>query len=589
MSWIQEEDMKAIRQKADIVDVLSHYLTLDKKGKDYKAICPFHDDHDPSLSVSTEKQIFKCFVCGAGGNVFTFVQKIEKITFPEAVVKVADMIHYPLVMPTNAFVPKQDVHQSYYDILKTYIQFLQYELKSQDGTYCLEYLKKRHISKEIMERFEMGYAPRAELSARFLDAKKFSSEDCINVGLLYQDGQTAAFFDRLMIPIHDENGNPVGFSARRLNEDKTISKYINTGQTPIYEKGNLIFNYHRAKQSARKEHRCILVEGAMDVLAYEKAGIHEAVACLGTACTANQLQLLRKLQVPILVGYDGDKAGRNATYKFCKAALETGLSFQIIKNNTELDPDELLETLGKDEFLARISKTISYVEFLFDYLMTLYDLDNYEDKKKYAQEIFDVVNKTCDEFERPQYLRRIQKVTGFDFSTIQPVQQVSRKETKKFYRPNVLMPLTPGRLAAEKAVLSMILLSKRASNEFREQIGFFEDRICDQLSLYCYDYYRKNDKMDVDALMARIEEEQVRNLLIELMTDENRYTEYNDAYFKDSILKIKECVLQGQIDFINHQIEEMSSAQQKAKLAMQKNELIMQKIELRQKEGHYDN
>lgn len=583
LSWIKEDDMKAIRQRADIVDVLSNYLTLDKKGKDYRAICPFHDDHDPSLSISTDKQIFKCFVCGTGGNVFTFVQKIEQITFPEAVVKVAELIHYPLVMPTSSYQPKQNINQPLYDIMQAYIQFLLYELKSNDGIKCREYLSKRHISKEILERFEIGFAPASQISTRFLQAKNFEIQKCVDAGLMYEDGNTATFFNRMMIPIHDESGNPVGFTARRLDEDKNIAKYVNTGQTPIYEKGNLIFNYHRAKETARKEHRCILVEGAMDVIAYEKAGIHEAVACLGTACTQNQIQLLKRLQVPILVGYDGDKAGRNATYKFGKLALQAGLKFQIIQNRTELDPDELLEKVGKDEFTARLSKTSSYVEFLFDYLVNVYDLDNYEDKKKYAQEIYEVIVKTCDEFEKPMYIHRIQKMTGFDFSALDSQQKTNQenKPRPKNIRPTVAIPLQTGRLSAEKALLSMLIVSKKASNDFKEQIGFFQDLTCNQLSLYIYDYYRTHDKMDIDALITCIEEEPIRNLLIELVSDEYRCKEYNETFFNDSVIKIKECALQEQIDFINKQIDELKSPTEKAKLAFQKNELIIKKLELR--------
>ena len=582
MSWIQEDDMKAIRQKADIVDVISNYLTLDKKGKDYKAICPFHDDHDPSLSISVDRQIFKCFVCGTGGNVFTFVQKIEKISFPEAVAKVAEMIHYPLVMPTNAYVPKTNVNQPLYDILNSYIQFLQYELKSSDGMQCQEYLKRRHLTKELIERFQIGYAPSSDMSIRFLKAKNYSIQQLIDTGLSHIDGQTAVFFNRFMIPIHDENGNPVGFTARRLDEDKNISKYINTSQTPIYEKGNIVFNYHRAKEDARKEHKCILVEGAMDVLAYEKAGIHYAVACLGTACTDNQLRLLQKMNVPIYVGYDGDKAGKNATYKFCKMALNANMNFQIIQNNSQLDPDELLESLGKDEFVSRISKTISYVEFLFDYLLTIYDLNNYEDKKKYAQEIFDVVNKSCDEFEKPMYIHRIQKATGFDFSSLQVNTVVRRNENKRPVRTNIISPLISGRNSAERGILSIMLVSKRASQEFQEQIGFFQDLTYNQLSLYIYDYYRNHDKMDTDSLLSKIEEESIRNLMIDIVS-ESQFKEYNEDYFKDSILKIKECTLQEQIDLINSQIEQLTNPNEKAKLAFRKNELIMQKIELRNK------
>ena len=267
--------MKAIRQQADIVDIISQYISLDKKGKDYKGVCPFHDDHDPSMSVSVDKQIFKCFVCGTGGNAFTFVQKMESCSFPEAVYKVATMIGYPLSIQNQTFHERVDENQVLYDALHTYIDFTQYELNSESGANCLRYLKNRHISNEMIQKFQLGYAPDASYSMRFLNAKQIPIPVLKNTGLIFDElNPNIVFHDRFMIPIHDENGKPVGFSARRLSEDKDIPKYINTSQTPLYEKGNLIFNYHRAKETCRKEQRCILVEGAMDVLAYEKAGIH---------------------------------------------------------------------------------------------------------------------------------------------------------------------------------------------------------------------------------------------------------------------------------------------------------------------------
>ena len=207
MSWISEDDIKAIRQQADIVDVMSRYITLEKKGKDYKAICPFHDDHDPSLSISTDKQIFKCFVCGTGGNVFTFVQKIENISFLEAVCKVAELIHYPLHMDTSQFQPKVDQNQPLYDCIQSYIRFLTYELQSENGESVKRYLSQRKINEDIIKRFEIGYAPESSRSVKYLKAKGFNEQILTDTGLIRtHDLDSYAVFDnRLMIPIHDEN------------------------------------------------------------------------------------------------------------------------------------------------------------------------------------------------------------------------------------------------------------------------------------------------------------------------------------------------------------------------------------------------
>lgn len=589
MSWISEDDIKAIRQQADIVDVMSRYITLEKKGKDYKAICPFHDDHDPSLSISTDKQIFKCFVCGTGGNVFTFVQKIENISFLESVCKVAELIHYPLHMDTSQFQPKVDENQPLYDCVQSYIRFLTYELQSENGESVKRYLSQRKINEDIIKRFEIGYAPESSRSVKYLKAKGFNEQILTDTGLIRTHNlDTYAVFDnRLMIPIHDENGNPVGFTARRLNEDKDVAKYINTSETKIYHKGHLIFNYHRAKEFAKKNKRCILVEGAMDVIAFEKADIHESIACLGTACTKEQITLLKRLNVPLVVCYDGDRAGKAATYKFGKLAVDYGLNFSIVKNTTGKDPDEIFNELGKDELYLSVHKTVSFVEFLFDYLPNQYDLDNYEDKKKFTSEMQSFIERTCTDFEKADYYSRIRDLTGFDLSH----QSANIPAPKKESRNNAAVvrniePLKNGRTLAEHGVLWMILNSKLAADQFKDQIGFFQDPVCEELSLYCYDMYRNMDHIDFDVLMSYIEKEDVRNLLVSLMENPFHVDGYNEDFFNDSLMKIKECTLQAQIDNLNDQIKNVQDPMLKISLASKKQELIIQRNEiLHRKEG----
>ena len=589
MSWISEDDIKAIRQQADIVDVMSRYITLEKKGKDYKAICPFHDDHDPSLSIPTDKQIFKCFVCGTGGNVFTFVQKIENISFLEAVCKVAELIHYPLHMDTSQFQPKVDENQPLYDCVQSYIRFLTYELQSENGESVKRYLSQRKINEDIIKKFEIGYAPESSRSVKYLKAKGFNEQILTDTGLIRtHDLDTYAVFDnRLMIPIHDENGNPVGFTARRLNEDKDVAKYINTSETKIYHKGHLIFNYHRAKEFAKKNKRCILVEGAMDVIAFEKADIHESIACLGTACTKEQITLLKRLNVPLVVCYDGDRAGKAATYKFGKLAVDYGLNFSIVKNTTGKDPDEIFNELGKDELYLSVHKTVSFVEFLFDYLPNQYDLDNYEDKKKFTSEMQSFIERTCTDFEKADYYSRIRDLTGFDLSH----QSANIPAPKKESRNNAAVvrniePLKNGRTLAEHGVLWMILNSKLAADQFKDQIGFFQDPVCEELSLYCYDMYRNMDHIDFDVLMSYIEKEDVRNLLVSLMENPFHVDGYNEDFFNDSLMKIKECTLQAQIDNLNDQIKNVQDPMLKISLASKKQELIIQRNEiLHRKEG----
>ncbi len=578
MNWIQEEDLKSIRKQADIVDIMSRYLALTKKGKNYTAVCPFHDDHDPSLSISTQRQIFKCFVCGTGGNVFTFVQKIEQITFPEAVYKVAEMIHYPLRMNTQLLQPKVHPNQAYFDIMQSYIQYTQYEMKSEVGQVAYQYLRQRKITDEIIADFQIGYAPQGSQSKRFLEAKKYPATDLEAVGLL--SNGVPMFQNRIMIPIHDEDGHPIAFTARKLSDQNDDPKYINSSQTKIYEKGETVFNYHRAKRVCRKEQRCILVEGAMDVIAFEKAGIHESVACLGTACTDKQMMLLKRLQVPIYVCYDGDQAGRNATYKFAKEAVKQGLQIQIVKNTTQKDPDEIFDAGGKEELVAFVNKTVSYVDFLFDYLLHMYNMENYEEKKSYAQEIYQALSTVQETFERGTYLSKLKTITGYDFANLES-NQVSTKTKKKFHRPVVVAMPEDGLVKAERTALSMIMKSKDAAERFKSEIGFFRDTTCNQLFLYCDDLYRTKKTIDIDDVLAGISDSNLQNYLMELMDNAPYDQVFNEDLFVDAMLKIKECTIKDQIQYLNQKIETVADPMKKAKLAIEKNKLIVQMNELR--------
>ena len=580
LAWIKEEDLKAIRQQADIVEILDQYVTLEKKGRSYVAVCPFHDDHDPSLSISTEKQIFKCFVCGTGGNVFSFVQQIENITFPEAVVKIADMIGYPLQMEGQDFSVKENENQPLFDVLQNYIRFLQYELQSQDGLLAMDYLQKRKMNEDVIRRFEIGYAPDIQRNTQFLQAQNISEQIGKDTGVLMEG--RAVFHDRITIPIHDENGNPLGFTARTLSKNEDVPKYINTSQTKIYEKGNVVFNYHRAKSFARKNKRCILAEGAMDVLAFEKADIHESVACLGTACTNQQLLLLKRLQVPIVVCYDGDKAGQNATYKFVKLAINQHMDVQVVKNDTGLDPDEIFDQQGKEGLSAFVSKTISVVDFLFDYGQTYYNLENYDDRKTFGQEMFEVIHKTCQAFEKPAYFQRLKTLTGFDFSKMELERE--RPQVPRPTSASRRIPLTPmkesGRTQAEKAVLSMMLISKMACNRFKDEVGYFQNGQIRDLANYIYDAYRQYTKLDLDILLARIDDENTRNFLMKFWEDPMRMRVFNEDYLNDGLLKIQKCIVEDELIQIKRHMATTQSPEEKEKWMKKRQSVVLKREEL---------
>lgn len=579
MSRLNEQEINEIRSKANIVEVISHYLPITRKGKSYSAICPFHDDHDPSMSISEDKQIFKCFVCGSGGNVFSFVQKYEQISFVEAVYKVAEIIGMVMERPLEVKAPVLDPHAAaLHKVCKDAIEYTHYELQTPDGDQVKRYLYQRGIDDAMIERFALGFNPPNDALYRFLHAKKHSDEHIIEAGMarMNPQGINDVFSQRMMIPIHNENGEPVGFTARRLLDNEE-AKYINTQETYIYHKGDLIFNYHRARSEARKAKCVYLVEGAMDVLALEKVGIHHAVAMLGTACTKEQLRLLGKLGVDVIVCYDGDTAGKNATYKFGKLA-KGKLAFTIVDNRTGLDPDEIIDAYGKDELHKTLHKTISWIDFLFDYLLNRYDLENYSQKKEYALELAAEITELKDDFEKNNYYIRLRECTGFDMSVQK--EKAPQKVSDKRREPTYLVYPKSGIQAAEYEILSQMLIARSASILFRDELGSLKDATSNALAMHMIDYYRTHTTIELADFLNTIQEESVKKLLLEIVDWELASETVNLEALHEAIIKLKVCLLDEKIASLIQKAGALNDPIQKAKVADERIQLIRKRNEL---------
>ncbi len=588
MARLSEQEIALVRSRASIVDVISHYISLSKKGRNYVALCPFHDDHNPSMSISEDKQIYKCFVCGAGGNVFTFVSNYEKISFLEAVYKVAEYTGITLSAPLEQTSTQRiDPHiADLYRLMKEMIQYAQYELDTEDGQHAKQYLQKRSLSEEIIKKFEIGYNPHEDSVYQYLHAKAFSDADMVECGVanLFGSRMMDRFANRILIPIHDAYGNPVGFTARRLDDRSQEAKYINTAETTIYQKGKLLFNYHRVKEAVKHEKRVFLAEGAMDVLAFEKADMHTALATLGTSCTKEQLQLLKALHAPITICYDGDAAGQNATYKFAKQAVTAGIPIEIVNNTTGLDPDEIVDTYGKQELRSLCEKTISFIDFLFAYLQKRYNLENYTQKKEYAMEIAQEIARVSDAFERKNYYLRLKELSGFDMEISQETLQQPEKKVSYPKRSYLRLPKS-GRERAEYEILSQMLLGVSAVDLFKEELGFFKDDDSNKLAMYIIDYYRTHDILSVSELYDQIAEGRVRDLLLSVAQWELAAPGVEQAVLREAIGKVKACILEDKIQALNEKAKNANDPIAKAAVAMEKNRLIAERNELIHKEG----
>ena len=512
MAQIPEEVIEQIRRKAKIEDVISHYIDVQQKGRNYVAICPFHDDHDPSLQISSDKQLYKCFVCGNGGDVFSFVMNYEKVSYPEAVKKVASLIGFNYDFGSyekrDTFV-ETNVHKA----LKESVLYCRNALNSQEGLKVKEYLAKRKLGQDMIDKFEMGYNPSGDALYRYLTAKGFAEKDIIraDVARLTSSGVRDVFHDRLMIPIHDPEGHPIGFTARSLDPNAD-SKYINSKDSALFRKGNIVFNYHRAAQAIKSMKYVIMAEGPMDVMAFYRAGIENAVCTMGTACTKDQLALLKKLTSQLILAYDGDDAGQNAIFKAGKLAMAQGFTIKVLGNDTLDDPDEIVTKYGGDALKKMVRDSRTWIEFVFAYYERKQDLSSYTSRKRFTTRVMEEINNLSDRFDRQNYIKKLEEKTGLTVSALikdAPVTPVIT-ETKKPVK-NTRVNFSGVRIA-EWTVINGMMRSRERCQQFKNRLNRLPHATENRLAETIVNYYIDHDAIDMTAFNQLIDEDEKKIL-----------------------------------------------------------------------------
>ena len=407
--YYSQELIEEVRVKNDIVEVISGYLKMQKKGGNYWACCPFHNEKTPSFSVSGSKQMYHCFGCGASGNVYTFLMQYENYSFQEAVKALADRAGVPLPeIEYNEEMRKRENRRArLLEVNKEAAKFFYYQLRSPHGKVGYEYLKKRELSDETMHRFGLGYAGKngAEL-VEYLRKKGFEDEIIKEAGLAsYSEkrGMTSPFWNRVMYPIQDTNHRVIGFGGRVMGDGEP--KYLNSPETPIFDKRRNLYglNYARTSRSGNM----ILCEGYMDVIAMHQAGFTQAVASLGTAFTAEQANLLRRYTDSVLLAYDSDGAGVKAALRGIGILREAGLTAKVINMQPYKDPDEFMKALGKEAFEERIRQAENSFFFEIRILEGQFDMNDPESKTKFHREIARKLCEFSEDVERDNYLQAV--------------------------------------------------------------------------------------------------------------------------------------------------------------------------------------
>lgn len=409
---ITNELINEIRNKIDIVEVISNYVPLTQRGKNYFGVCPFHDDHSPSMSVSKEKQIYTCFSCGASGNVFTFVSEYEHINFIDAVKLLGNKVGYNLGDAKSSNT-KEDISLQIYD---SACKFYQNNLNTVFGKNAIEYLEKRKIDKDTIKKFKIGLSVSKVSLTDYLLNKKVPLKDLISLGISNENGMDL-FVNRIMFPLFDLQGNIVAFSGRIYNT-KDSSKYINTKETKIFKKGNLLYNYHLAKEHLKKSESIIVMEGFMDVIRASTIGINNCVATMGTAFTKYHANLLRKMTDNIILCFDGDQAGEEATTSAIEVLKEINITPKVIRLEEDLDPDEYILKYGESSFKSKLSNPVSSIEFLMKLHKSNKNLQDINDISKYIDESLNELINTNDTVLVELTIKKMSTEFNIDYNTL---------------------------------------------------------------------------------------------------------------------------------------------------------------------------
>ena len=409
--YYPEEIVEEVRQRNDIVDVISGYVGLSKRGSNYVCCCPFHGEKTPSFYVSRSKQIYKCFGCGEGGNVTTFVMKYENCTFPEALKLLAERAGVKLPEETDSEEAKrrESRRQQLLAVNKEAAKFYYYQLRGERGAKAREYLDKRALSDETRKGFGLGFAPvRGEELLLYLRQKGFTDDLIRDAGLAKADerrGTVTQFWNRVMFPIQDINHRVIGFGGRIMGTDDKGPKYLNSPETEIFDKSRNLYGMNLARSS--RAGNMILCEGYMDVISMHQAGFTQAVASLGTAFTAGQAGLIKKYTKEVLLAYDSDGAGVKAALRAIGILRDAGMSGKIINMSPYKDPDEFMKNLGKEAFQERIEHAENSFLFEIRMLERDFDMNDPEEKTNFHNHI---ARRLCDfgeDVERENYIEAI--------------------------------------------------------------------------------------------------------------------------------------------------------------------------------------
>lgn len=577
---IPEQLIEQIRSQSDIVDVISDYMQLTKRGRNWFGLCPFHGEQTPSFSVSQDKQIFHCFGCGAGGNAITFVMDIENIAFPDAVIKLANRAGTPVdiaIQPTESTVKSVPKEQK--EMLEAHefaCDFYHHLLvNTEDGEAALQYLLDRGFTRELIDSQKIGWALNSwDALSTLLSRKDLQMQHVVDSGLIIQKEQDGTYFDRfrnrIMFPIRDENGKVIAFSGRILQPSENEPKYLNSPESPIFHKSEILYNLDKARASIRKTKKIILMEGFVDVLAANRAGVFNAVATMGTSLTQQHIQKIKRLAMHVTICYDGDKAGTEAAKRAAQLLHDERVKLDIALIPNQLDPDDYIRDYGEQAFKEQILENPhSFVAFMKMIARRGKNLNFEADTEQYIQEVLEYLVGNTSPIERDIYITQLSNETNVgkeaieaEFRKKELSQSKEQRRVERAVESKVQLPTTTKKLTAteraERLLLHFMLQDEGVVEKVVQQSGSLNPFVHDAYKAVFVKlsaFYEEYINADYHRFVEILDDADLRRIVMDaalLETDENT----REQEIADCLKQFERHHLEIELKNVEHEREE---------------------------------
>jgi len=524
------EIVDQIRQTASIVEIASQYTTLKRRGNKHVGLCPFHSEKDPSFTVDDEKQLYHCFGCGAGGDIFTLVMERENLSFPEALKYLAEKYNIPLPKKREFSPQLQKLEEKLFKINENTLAFFKKNLfATKEGEKALDYLKKRDISEEIIQKLKIGYALNSwDSLLSFFKEKNVPPKLLEQAGLVLYNQKKDSYYDRfrgrIIFPIFSLTGKVVAFGGRTIFNAEP--KYLNSPDTPVYSKGKILYGLNFSKESTRETGEVIIVEGYTDFVSLYQAGITNIAASLGTSLTSQQVSLPLRFAPRMIVSYDGDAAGKKAACRAISLCFEKGVQVKVLTLPPGIDPDNLIRKSGLNEFKNLIQKSTPGLKFLIDSLLEEWRKDIPEEKTKIIRNAVDEIGKMPDPIVRSEYLKQASEYLSVDEEDLRRIIQQKSSEEKSEEEETILN--------AEKRLLQILLGDKKkniASYVFPElKEEHFQGLKTERIFAALAEDFKSGKESDFNKLREKIDPSLSSSLSKALMLEKEQTATVEEAF-----------------------------------------------------------